>query len=116
MVGLHEVDWLSDTALDGYATFSVCLLFHGWMDGCSVNIGGRGCGGGRAASPAAQTKRRRQFGLKRHGSNPTYQLFGASQINPMFFRATKLRCIFHPSFVLCVGGLASLMLFDCRVQ
>ena len=34
----------------------------GWMDGCCVNKGGRGCGGGRSAFPAMQTKYRQHLG------------------------------------------------------
>ena len=41
----------------------------GWMDGrldrCCVNKGGRGCGGGRSASPTMRTKYRQHLGKHR---------------------------------------------------
>ena len=59
----------------------VACLFDGWMDGWSVdnggrgwmhkwmewsvNKGGRGCGGGRSASPAMRTKYRQHVGSHR---------------------------------------------------
>ena len=51
----------------------VCLLLvacviqwmDGWRDGCCVDKGGTGCGGGRSAFPAMQTKYRQHLGKNR---------------------------------------------------
>ena len=37
----------------------------GWMDGCCVDKDGTGCGGGRSAFPAMQTKYRQHLGKNR---------------------------------------------------
>ena len=37
----------------------------GWMDGCCVDKGGTGCGGGRSAFPAMQTKYPQHLGKNR---------------------------------------------------
>ena len=43
--------------------FCLCAwLMAGWMDGCCVDKGGTGCGGGRSAFPAMQTKYRQHLG------------------------------------------------------
>ena len=70
------MDCVIQCLMDNYATCSVCLLVgwtdgrtdrrtDGWMDGCCVNKGGRGCRGGRSASPAMQTKYQQHLGKTR---------------------------------------------------
>ena len=46
--------------------FCVCAwLMDGWMDGCYINKGGRGCGGGCNVSPTMRTKYRQNLGKYR---------------------------------------------------